>query len=176
MNEEPDYHYYIRTLTRKGSFEVLDSEKRRWAFLDYQSWFSQRAGGEANGQELAILPQNIFHSKFDILLDGEDVGDLIFNWKSQMVIRLLDYQQQERQYLLRVRGVFKQRFILEDDIKNPILELKPKFNWAKMRYDFKVYLQETQYLQSPVEPMMAVCAYAVNLYLKRKSSSAAGSS
>jgi len=175
MIETPEFRYYIRTLNRKGTFEVVDLENRRWAYLEYKKWLSNRAEGDANMRELAIAPQNVFQSKFNIFVDGEDVGDLIFNWKNQMIIRILDYQRQERQYLLRARGFVGFRFSLEDDIKNIILELKPKINWGKFRFDYRVYLLETQYLQAPVETMLAICAFAANLYEKRRQSSAAGS-
>jgi hypothetical protein len=172
MSQTPDY--YIRALTNRGNFEVLDREQRPWAHLSYIGWFSAKAAGAASGQQLEIAPANLFNSKFDIYLDGEDVGDLIFNWKAQMIIRLLDFQRQERQYLLRAKGLFPQKFYLEDDIKNTILVLWPKFNWSKFHYDYRVYLQETQYLQSPVEAMMAICAYGVNIYKKRQGKSSGG--
>ena len=172
MAKKEDLKYYIRAVDSRGSLEVCDAEERPWAFLKYQGWFSTRATGEAAGYALEIVPRNIFNSKFDILLDGEDAGDIVFNWKMQMIIRLLDYQRQERHYLLRAKGAFNQRFVLEDDIKNAILILAPRFRWAKMRYDFRVYTRETQYLQSPVELVLAICAYAANLYIKRKAAAA----
>lgn len=174
MTDHEKLNYYIRAIDSRGNFEVCDAEKRPWAFLKYQGWFSARAVGEADGHVLEIVPVNIFHSKFDILLDGEDVGDIVFNWRMHMVIRLLDYQRQERHYLLRAKGAFNQRFVLEDDIKNPILVLSPRFRWGKMRYDYRVFTRETQYLQSPVESMLAICAYAANLYMRRRKAAAAG--
>lgn len=172
MSQTPDY--YIKALTNRGNFEILDREQRPWGHLTYQGWFSARAAGEAHGHEVEIAPINLFNSKFDVYLDGEDVGDLVFNWKSHMVIRLLDFHGQERHYLLRSKGLFPQRFHLEDDIKNTILVLSPRFNWSKLHYDYRVYLQETQYLQSPVEAMMVICAYAANLYMRRRNSASGG--
>ena len=166
--------YYIRTLKNRGNFEVLDSEKRSWAYLNFHSWLSPRATGEVKGKHLEIKSRNIFNSKFDIFLEGEDVGDIVFNWKMQMIIRLLDYHGQERQYLLRIKGIFNQRFVLQDDIKNPILEMAPRFRWATLRYDYKVFPKETQYLQSPIELMLAISAYAANLYKTRKGAAAGG--
>ncbi|MBK7409545.1 MAG: hypothetical protein IPJ40_16785 [Saprospirales bacterium] len=172
MKETPSSKYYIRTITARGNFEVFDADQRLWAHLNYPSWLSAKATGEANGRVLEIVPRNVFNSKFDILLDGEDVGDIVFNWKMQMIIRLLDYQRQERHYLLRIKGVFNQRFLLEDDIKNPIFVMAPRFRWSKMRYDYRVYPLETQYLQSPEETMLAICTYAANLYKTRKGAAA----
>lgn len=167
-------NYLIHALTRHSRLEVLDSEQRLWAFLKYESWLSTRARGDANGQELEIAPLNIFNTRFDIYLDGEDVGDLVFNWKAQMVIRLLDFQRQERQYLLRRKGGFKSGYVLEDDIRNPILSMTPFFNWKGFRLDFRVHTHETQYLQSPIEAVLAICAYAANLHRKAKSAGGGG--
>jgi hypothetical protein len=166
--------YLIHAVSGRRNFEVQDAEGRSWASLRYTGWLWTQAEGQADGHALEIVPKSIWQTRFDILLDGADVGDIIFNWKTQMIIRLNDFQGMERHYLLRRKGFFNQRFVLEDDIKNPILYLKPKLRWKILHYDYPVFMQETQYLQSNTQIMLAVCGFAMNLYMKRKANTAAG--
>ena len=56
--------------------------------LKYSDWFSSDAATQFNGQTIEIRPKNIWNSKFDIFKDNQDCGDIIFNWRGHVIIRL----------------------------------------------------------------------------------------
>lgn len=172
--ENAPMRYLIRATSGKGDAELLDQAGTPAASIQYEGWMSNRAWGKAGGQDFEIRPKNKWWSGFYILVNGDLTGEITFNWKLDAIIRMPGFQQQECAYRLKPSGFFTQRLVLEDEIKDSILTLTPKLRWFAMYFDYQVRLQETQYLETPVELMLMICTYAANIMQRRKSLAASG--
>ena len=162
----------IHSASGKGDF-VITKEGSELLKVRYDNWFSSRAKTNYNGRNIVIKPKNIWCSKFDVFIDDNDVGDLLFNWKGEIIIRVLR-KKSEKSYLLRSKGFWKQTFELMDESNNLVLRLGPKMK-SNGNFDYVVdrkasYIKEEEWVE-----LLIFCGFAANLYLSTSQAALSGS-
>ena len=84
----------------KGNFKLIKNDDEVCE-LAYTNWFSEKAQTALNGNNIVIKPKNIWTSKVDIFKNESQIGDITFNLKGHMVIRLQKANGKEFNYLLK---------------------------------------------------------------------------
>ncbi len=158
--------YQIKSIT--SGFEIFDEKGTLLTTFQYESLFSNNGKAELPARRLAIKPKNIWASKFDIFMNGVDKGDVVFNWKGQIIIRI-DYDGREKIFLLKGRGLMNHHFILEDEMGIVTMAFMPRFNWSSFRYEYQVEVEPNQ--ESPLELLIS-CQFAINLYMTMSTAAA----
>ncbi|MDO1514446.1 aminotransferase [Maribacter confluentis] len=147
----------------KGNFKLV-SQNQEICELEYTNWFSGKARTIINGNHIEIKPKNIWTSKVDISKNGHVIGDITFNLKGYMVIRMEHIPGKEINYVLKNKAVFKLRFELFDEFNKHQLTMKSVNSWSKLNYDYNI--ETGNYVSSiNLEEMVVYCGYAANLYL-----------
>ena len=126
----------LQSISHLGDFRLMKDDIERFE-LKYSDWFSSDAATQFNGQTIEIRPKNIWNSKFDIFKDNQDCGDIIFNWRGHVIIRLTRVDNgSEDEFLLRHRGILNTRYDLISAQARHILTLTANYNWSKFKYFF----------------------------------------
>jgi hypothetical protein len=81
-----------------------------------------------------ISPVGIFGTKINLTENGTEIANLKMNWRGQIVLAFNDGQE----FILKSTGAFKQKFIIEDDAHEQIIQLDPQFNWRKFQYNYDI--------------------------------------
>ncbi len=151
--------YQIKSIT--SGFDIYNEHENLLTSFRYDHLFSSNGRTELPGKHLLIKPKNIWASKFDIFINEVDKGDIVFNWKGQIIIRI-DYDGKEKVFLLKGRGLMNHHFILENDMGIVTMAFRPKFNWTSFQYEYQVEVEPNQ--ESPLELVIS-CQFAINLYM-----------
>lgn len=154
----------IESKSAKGDFQLI-SGRKVLATLKYENWFSSKASAEIEGSNLKIQPNNIWFSRFIIYRNEVEIGDLVFNWKGEMIVSIKDLNNKKHQYLIKAKGVWKLRFEVIDGRENQLCVLSPKGQWTKLNYDYDIESQRSLSNKDHTE-LLIICTYAVNLYFQ----------
>lgn len=159
--------YHIHSTSPKGNFALDDEEHHELFKLKYENWFSSKANAQTSEHQYIIKSRNIWWTKFDVFREGRDIGDLSFNWKGNVVIRLLDKRNMQRVFILRGKGIWGAMVQLVDENSKQIFSLKPDFKWSKFNYSYELDLEPDIDPDIDIVELLICCGYAVNLYMSR---------
>lgn len=155
---------HIVSTSGKGNF-IIENNEQRILELSYENWFSSKSSTEFNEKKITIMPKNFWQSKFDIYKNGHDAGDILFNWKGNVIIRLLDSDHKESSYLLKAKGFWKRQFEFLDENENLICTLIPSLSWKNFRYSYAIEQVSTEIPQDTLVELLVYAGFGANLYM-----------
>ena len=147
----------------KGNFKLTEKNVEICEVV-YNNWFSEKAKTVLNGNNIEIKPKNIWTSKVDIYKNGKHIGDITFNLRGYMVVRVQNSAGTEFNYVLKNKAKWKLRFEVYDESDNLQFALKSVNNWTKLNYDYDIEMA-TYNSEFEMEELLVYCGYATNLYL-----------
>jgi len=157
----------IESIDSKGSFVIKD-EFTDLLKVFYKKWFSSQAKTTLNGIELTIKPKNIWQSKFDILKNGIDKGDIIFTWKGDIVISLEDKIGNNNEWIVKTKGFWDYRFEVFNNSEKLILILKPNFNWKNFKYNYEIKILEKDVPENETLELILYSCFGANIYKSKQ--------
>ena len=90
------------------------------------------------------------------------------NWRGQIVLSFQD----GREYILKAKGVFNNKYIIENPEGEKLLEFDPTFNWNKFNYNYHITCGE-----KPQDSLLTLLGiYASNYSIASMSGAFAGMS
>jgi hypothetical protein len=104
----------------------------------YKSMFSSKVHFNIGENEYEINPNNIWETKFDLLKNGVDIGDIVYNWKGEVVLKLKNRIAMTKYFLLKNISILSTSFILKDYLTNELWTLKPVWNWKGLNTNFEI--------------------------------------
>jgi hypothetical protein len=154
----------------KKKFELFEkSDNSPISFLEYESWYSSEAKFEINKNYYRIIANNSWQTKFDVFCNHTDIGDIDYNWKGDVIIRLKNNESLTKHFILKIKSLWTSTYELRDYLTNQIFIIKPTFNWKSLSYDFHITQGENyhEHDNNVNETLLfLVIFYAVNLYMK----------
>lgn len=153
----------IKSTSGKGNFK-LTKNNQEICELIYKNWFSGKAKTNINGNNIEIKPKNIWTSKVEIYKNDKNIGDITFNLKGYMVIRLQIPKETEINYVMKNRSKSKLKFEVYDESDNLQFTLKSVNTWTKLNYDYDIQMDKYN-SEVGIEELLIYCGYAANLYL-----------
>lgn len=153
----------ITSSSGKGNFK-LTKNKEEICELVYNNWFSGKAKTVLNGNNIEIKPKNIWTSRVEIYKNKNKIGDITFNLKGHMVIRLTKSDGEEFNYLLKNKAKWKLRFEIFNESNTHQFSLNSVNDWTKLNYDYDIEMVDYN-SKFEIEELVVYCGYAANLYL-----------
>jgi hypothetical protein len=145
-------------------FEVT-KEHKLVGKLSYKSWFRFDAAVEiANNSTYKIEPRGFWGTTIE-LRDGEKVLlNFKMNWNGAIVVQTY-FNNQEKDYIFKHRGIFKESFVLTDQDGIELLVMKSLLKWTKMNYEFQVTTSESFESSLHKEILLMISVHCANYYL-----------
>ncbi|MDT0685925.1 aminotransferase [Autumnicola psychrophila] len=158
-----DIYMKIVSSSGKGNFKIIKNDQEVCELV-YNNWFSDKAQTVLNRNNIEIKPKNIWTSKVDIFTNKKKIGDITFNLKGHMVIRLEKEDSKEYNYLLKNKAKWKLRFEVYNESEILQFSLNSVNKWNKLNYDYNVEVADYN-SEFELEELLIYCGYAANLYL-----------
>ncbi|MDF2193450.1 hypothetical protein [Paraflavitalea sp. CAU 1676] len=137
--------------------------------LAYSSLLSFKAEIKlANSTVYSLKPHGFFETSITVSTNGTDIAHLKMNWYGHIVIAFEDGQE----FLFKAKGIFQQKFIIENKDGQKIIHIAPHFNWSKFNYNYEITFDNTA--QDTLLILLAI--YASNYYIDSMTGSVAGMS
>lgn len=156
--------------TDRKNFQISENGQLL-AELIYADWLYQKAKIKIlNSGEYDLSPVGFLDSRIAIRKGGNEIASLEMNWKGQMVIAFQD----GKEYRLRLNGIFQNKYILENEERDALIELNAKFHWRNFHhsYDISYDVAETEIPNGDL--LLALSVYATNYFIATMSGANAG--
>lgn len=113
-----------------------------------------------------IKPVGIFGTSVTVTKDAKEVANLKMNWRGQIVMSFDDGQE----FVLKAKGIFHNKYVVENSDAEKMLEFHPKFNWSKFIYQFEI-----SYDTKPRDHLFVLLGlYAANYLIASMSGASSG--
>ena len=119
-----------------------------------------------DSEQYEIAPVGIFGTSIAVTKSGTETANLKMNWRGQIVITFQDGQE----FVLKAKGFFHNKYILENKDEEKLIQFDPKFNWSKFNYNYHI-----TYDKIPQDILFVLLGvYASNYYIASMSGATAG--
>lgn len=143
-----------------GEFKILTSTNTYVTVFSYKNWFSSSGSANTDLGLVEIKAMDGWESSFHVFCDGNDVGEIHFNWKGNIIITLENRDGEKK--TLQLRNVsLKSDWVLEDENEEVILKLHSDTHWTKVDYRYDVHLLRE--IDIPTSLLLIACGYGTNL-------------
>ena len=120
--------------TDKKTFQLVENGQRIGELI-YESLFSFSAKLKlADSDVFDIKPVGIFGTTITVTKNGIEIADLKMNWRGQIVFTFKDGNA----FILRTTGTFYNKYIIENETKEKLIQFDPTFDWSKWNYNYNI--------------------------------------
>lgn len=102
--------------------------------LNYETPFYLKAEIKIpNTETYKLAPVGFFGTSVAVTKEGNKIASLSMSWNGKIIITFQD----EREYALKLSGLFQSQMILENKNQEKVIQFEPKFNWRDFycKYD-----------------------------------------
>src|SRR5688572_12805560 len=109
--------------------------------LVYENLFFLKADIKlANGDLYQLKQVDFFGTSVTVTKNKTAIADLKMNWRGQIVFTFENGQE----FVLKAKGFFHNKYILENKDEESLIQFDPKFNWSQFNYHYHI-----QYNKNP---------------------------
>lgn len=124
--------------TNKKTFQLTDNGQLLGELI-YENLFSMKAEIRlAKAEPYKIAPIGFFGTSISVTKNGAEIANLKMNRRGQMVFAFQDGQE----FVLKAKGVFNNKLIIENKEEETLIQFDPKFNWSKFQYNYDITYDE----------------------------------
>jgi len=154
------------TSTDKKAFQLTDSGQLLGELIYEDLFFLKAEIKLPDSERFEIAPVGIFGTSVAVTKYGEEHANLKMNWRGQIVISFQDGQE----YVLKAKGIFHNKYIVENKEGESLIQFEPKFNWSKFIYNYDI-----TYNQKPQDLLLVLLGiYASNYLIATMSGATSG--
>lgn len=114
-----------------------------------------------NTETYQLAPVGFFGTSVAVTKDGNKIASLSMSWNGKIIITFQD----EREYALKLSGLFQSQMILENKNQEKVIQFEPKFNWRDFycKYDIDYDITNTNEPKDSLLLLLGV--YAANYFI-----------
>ena len=117
------------------NFEISD-EKKTIAKLIYKSWFKFNAEIEILNSKYQIEPKGFWGTTVEVKDDEKVLLKFTMNWDGNIFVQT--YFDDEKNYIFKRQGFFKESFVFTEENGTELLIMKPSFKWKSLNYEYQI--------------------------------------
>ena len=154
-----------KSIGRK-TFQLTD-KGQQLGELVYENLFFLRAEIRlTNSDRYDIKPAGIFGTSVRVTKEEVSIANMKMNWRGQIVLAF----QGGEEFVLKAKGMFHDKYIIEGNNKEKLIQFDPKFNWNKFSYNYDI-----AYDKKPEDILFVLLGvYASNYLIASMSGASAG--
>jgi hypothetical protein len=139
------------------TFRLFDNEQFLGE-LTYKNLFSYKAEITlTNSDHYDINSVGFFGTSIAVTKNKIEIASLKMNWKGQIVMAFHD----EQEFVFKAKGVFHNKYVIENKEQEELIRFDPNFNWGKFNYNYEI-----SYDKKPNDILFVLLGvYAANYYI-----------
>ena len=152
--------------TDKKTFQLTENAQQLGELV-YENLFFLKAEIKLTNSELyEVKPVGIFGTSITVKKNGTEIANLKMNWRGQIVFSFQDGQE----FVLKAKGMFHNKYIIENKDEEMLIQFDPKFNWSKFNYNYDI-----TYDKKPQNILLVLLGvYASNYFIASMSGAMSG--
>lgn len=141
----------------KKTLQLTENEQLLGELI-YKNLFSLKAEIKLQNSELyEIKPVGFFGTSITVTKNGAEIANLKMNWRGHIVFTFQD----EQEFVLKAKGMFYNKYVIENKDEEKLLQFDPKFNWSKFDYNYDI-----SYEKKPQDILLILLGvYASNYFI-----------
>lgn len=138
--------------------------------LSYKGWFKFDALIEmANSSTYQVEPKGFWGTTIELKDNGRVLLKFNMSWSGEVVIQTF-FDNVEKGYVFKHRGIFKESFVLIDKEGTELLVMKPHLKWKLLNYEYQVTTTD-QFESFPNKDILLLTTlHCANYYMSMTSS------
>ncbi len=121
--------------TNNKSFQLTENGNQLGELIYENSFTQMKAEIKLpNSSAYNIVPAGFFGTSIHVTKDGNKIASLSMSWNGKIIITF----QNDKEYALKLKGIFKNQVFLENTNKENIMLFEPHFNWTDNRLNHSI--------------------------------------
>lgn len=138
--------------------------------LSYKGWFKFDALIEmANSSTYPVEPKGFWGTTIELKDNGKVLLKFNMNWSGEVVIQTY-FQDIEKGYVFKHRGIFKESFTLTDQEGIELLVMKPHLKWKLLNYEYEITTADKFESFPNKDVLLLTTLHCANYYMSMTSS------
>ena len=130
--------------------------------LNYETPFYLKAEIKIpNTKTYKLAPEGFFGTSVAVTKDGNKIASLSMSWNGKIIITFQD----EREYALKLSGLFQSQMILENKNQDKVIQFEPKFNWRDFYCKYVITYDGTNEKEPKDNLLLLLGVYAANYFI-----------
>lgn len=121
-----------------------------------------------NNANYQVEPKGFWGTTVEVRQHEKVILKFQMNWHGEIVIQT-HFNDDEKGYVFKHRGFFKESFILANQGGAELLVMKPHLKWSKMNYEFEITTSDDFELFSGKEVLLMTSLHCANYYISMMS-------
>ncbi|HLO39354.1 MAG TPA: hypothetical protein VK173_12720 [Lacibacter sp.] len=155
--------------TDNKTFQLTENEEQLGELIYENLFFLKAEIKLANSELYNIKPVGFFGTSIAITKNGADIASLVMNWRGQIVITF----QNGEEYVIKLNGLFYNKYIIENKAEEKLIQLEPQFNWRQFHYNYDISYNITNDNKKDIL-LVLLAVYAANYFIASMSGASAG--
>jgi hypothetical protein len=156
--------------TDKKTFQLTENGQQLGELIYENLFFLKAEIKLANAEVYQIKPVGFFGSSIAVTKNGTEIAKLVMTWRGQIVFTFQDGEE----FVLKLVGIFANKYILENKDEEKVIQFEPQFNWRNFQYNYNISYNIT-YDKIPHGVLLVLLGvYATNYFIASMSGANAG--
>ncbi|PVD49370.1 hypothetical protein DC498_25370 [Terrimonas sp.] len=154
----------------KKTFLLSDNDQLLGELIYETPFYLKAEIKMSNTETYKLAPVGFFGTSVSVTKDGNKIASLSMSWNGKIIITFQD----EREYALKLSGLFQSKMILEDKNQQNVLQFEPKFNWRDFYCKYDIIYDITNDKEPKDKLLLLLGVYAANYFIATISGANAG--
>ena len=154
-----------------GNF-IYEKNEKKILELVHPKWFSKKAIFKYDNTDIKIEPKNYWGTRYIILKEGSEKGNIVIDWKNNITITFIDKNKITQIFKMTKKGFWKQRFEFSDSEGKIVIVLVPLMTWKSWTNDLAIESSPIYADKEYFDELVIYCGFTVRLIQQRAASSA----
>jgi hypothetical protein len=154
---------YRANSTNSQNF-ILTFENEKVGELVYKKWYSFDAEIlMTDGKKFQLEPKGFWDSKIELKEEAETLLEFKLGWKGIVIKTFFD--NNEKHFLLKLKGLLSNKFILIDNDNEEYLVAETDFKWSKLNFDYNIEITQKFDNLDNKEIILLTILHCMNYYM-----------
>lgn len=118
-------------------YALFDDNGAKIATLDYEGWLTYQATAELeNGKKIKFDSQGFWGQTIEVKKDDRYLATIKMDWLGN--VKIFQGKSTEPIFILKYRGFWQPKIVLQDSKKNKVAEFVGRFKWSKFTYEYEI--------------------------------------
>ncbi len=158
---------YVQSIAHSKGFQVIDQEEIA-AEVSYKTTLSEDAHIQLAAQSFTISPSDRWDSRYLIIKEQLNSGEIVFNWQGNSIIRVQNGLFPEIKFIIKKDVFQKLQFLLIDEEEDSVIKIKPTSNWSEQNYGYAIEVLASDYKEEQIIELLCFALYAINLIMVKQ--------
>ncbi|MCW5915930.1 MAG: hypothetical protein KIS82_01145 [Ferruginibacter sp.] len=132
--------------------------------LIYKKWYSFDANiFTTEGKKYQLEPKGFWDSTIELKEGDETLLEFKMSWKG--IVIKTHFGNEEKYFLLKIKGLFSNKFILLDTNNEELMVAETEFKWSKFNFDYNIETTQNFDNLDQKEIFLLTILHCINYYV-----------